>query len=166
MQAKERANIPDFVIDAVRAEFKKNRKEASDVNRERVREYLHKLDKMYKHARPKPIKFSRFYEHAPLIVERLTGRSPPLLTAEQESIMRWIFYMLEPAFDAVPDHIRGDRKNFLHYSYVIYKLCELLGYRELLPNLTLLKSKPRLRQHDMIWCSMMNFLVLPYYPTV
>jgi hypothetical protein len=95
VQAMERAVIPDFVIDAVRSEFKKNRKDESFINKERV------LDKIYKHS-PKPIKFSRFYEHAPLIVEKLTGRSPPLLTAEQESIMRWIFYMLEPAYDAVP----------------------------------------------------------------
>jgi hypothetical protein len=130
-----------------------------------VREYLRKLDKMHKHS-PNPIRFSQYYEHAPLIVERITRIPPPWLTAEQESKMRWIFYMLEPAYDACPAHIKGGRKNFLHYSYVIYKLCELLGYTELLPNLTLLKSKPRLRQHDLIWLSMMDFLSLPYYPTV
>jgi hypothetical protein len=101
-----------------------------------------------------------------LIVELITGKCPPWLTADQESYMSWIFFMLEPAYDNVPRHIRGGRKNFLHYSFVIYKLCELLGYIEILPNLTLLKSKPRLRQHDLIWSEMMKFLQLPYLPTV
>jgi hypothetical protein len=164
VQAKEKVRIPNRVIRAVKNEFRINRKSLHHVNRARVREYLRKLDKMHQYS-ANPIRFSQYYEHAPLIVEKITGVPPPWLTPEQESKMRWIFCTLEPAYDAVPKHVRNGRTNFLHYSYVIYKLCELLGYTEILPNLTLLKSKQRLRQHDLIWESMMKYLKIDYHPT-
>ena len=165
MQAKERVETPEWVVEAVRLEFQKNRKTMAEVNKVRVREYLKKLDKMYKDV-PCSQKFSTYYEHAPQIVERITGVPPPYLTPEQEAKLQEFFCRLEPAFEACPRHIKGSRVNFLHYSYVIYKLCELLGYTELLPTLSLLKSKARLMQHDLVWSFMMSYLGLPFYRTV
>jgi len=164
VQAKERVETPEWVVAAVRLEFEKNRKTMDDVNKVRVREYLKKLDKMYKDV-PCSQRFPSFYEHAPQIVEKITGVPPPYLTPEQETHLYESFYRLEPAFDACPRHIKGARKNFLHYSYVIYKLCALLG-RDILPTLSLLKSKARLLQHDAVWQNMMQFLGLPFNPTV
>lgn len=159
--------MPDEVIDAVKDEFRKHRKCLGQVTPARVREYLRKLDKTNQNL-PNAIKYSAYYEHIPLIVERITGNAPPWLNAEQESKIIWIFYMLEPAYDAVPRAIRGSRTNFLHYPYIIYKLCELLGYTHILPQLTLLKSRVRLRQHDRIWLEMLRWLRLDqfYIPTV
>jgi hypothetical protein len=111
-------------------------------------------------------KFSSFYEHAPQIVERITGVPPPRITPEKEAKLCDFFCRLEPAFNACPKHIKGFRQNFLHYAYVIYKMCELLGYSEILPTLTLLKSKARLMQHDAVWKFMMAYLGLPFYRTV
>jgi hypothetical protein len=133
------------------------------VNKVRVQEYLKKLNKMYKDV-PCSQKFSAYYEHAPKIVERITGVPP--LTPKQEAKLQEFLFRLEPAFEACPKHIKGSHVNFLHYSYVIYKLYELLGYRELLPTLLLLKSKARHMQHDLVWSFMMSYLGLPFYQTV
>jgi hypothetical protein len=48
-------------------------------------------------------------------------------------------------------HCPANRSNFLSYSYVLYKFCELLEEDEYLPYFPLLKSKEKLRQQDMIW---------------
>jgi hypothetical protein len=48
-------------------------------------------------------------------------------------------------------HCPENRKNFLSYSYVLYKFCELLGEDEYLPCFPLLKSKEKLYKHDIIW---------------
>ena len=44
-----------------------------------------------------------------------------------------------------------DRKNFLSYSYVLYKFCELLGEDAFLKYFPLLKSKEKLYQQDQVW---------------
>ena len=43
------------------------------------------------------------------------------------------------------------RKNFLSYSYVLHKFCELLEYDELISYFPLLKSREKLQQQDFIW---------------
>lgn len=167
IQAKQRDKVPAYVIDAVREEFVKDRRTAKhEITKERVREYLKKLHKRYKHVKPKPLNFSRYYAQAILIVEKLGGSSPPTLTPQQESTMRWIFWMLEIAFKAVPEHILKGRQNFLPYPYVIYKICEILGHHHMLRSLTLLKSQARIRQHDRIWSYMVDYLSMDPIPTV
>ena len=43
------------------------------------------------------------------------------------------------------------RKNFLSYSYVLYKFCQLLDKDEYLKYFTLLKSREKLHLQDQIW---------------
>jgi len=57
------------------------------------------------------------------------------------------------------------RTNFLSYSYVTYKFCQLLGYNEYLPHFNLLKSKDKLRQQDKIWKNICNDMGWKFYPS-
>ena len=58
----------------------------------------------------------------------------------------------------------NNRKNFLSYSYVLHKFCELLEYDNLLPHFPLLKSREKLQQQDNIWkliCKDLNWEFIP-----
>ncbi len=46
---------------------------------------------------------------------------------------------------------RDRRRSFLNYYYILFKLLELMGQKELLPQVPLLRTRLRLRQHDLIW---------------
>ncbi len=48
-------------------------------------------------------------------------------------------------------HCPTTRKNFLSYSYVLYKFCELLGEDSLKQHFPLLKSAEKLYAQDSIW---------------
>jgi hypothetical protein len=63
-------------------------------------------------------------------------------------------------------HCPADRKNFLSYSYVLYKFCELLSEDEYLPCFPLLKSKEKLYKQDQIWKNICSDLKWEYIPTV
>ena len=59
-----------------------------------------------------------------------------------------------------------DRKNFLSYSYVLHKFCELLELDELLVYFPLLKSREKLQQQDFIWKKICKDLKWQYIPSV
>lgn len=63
-------------------------------------------------------------------------------------------------------HCPESRKNFLSYSYVLYKFCELLGEDDFLPCFPLLKSKEKLYQQDVIWKKICNELKWEFISTV
>jgi hypothetical protein len=63
-------------------------------------------------------------------------------------------------------HCPTERKNFLSYSYVLYKFCELLSEDEYLPLFPLLKSKEKLFQQDCIWRQICKELRWEFIPTI
>ena len=136
-QARETTNIPDEIITQLRAEFKKQKiKNLNEITHAKVRGLLKKL------------KLNKYYEHVPYIANMLNGLKPPNMSQELEDRLRHMFKLIQKPFD---DHCPGDRKNFLSYSYVLYKFCELLSEDEFLPCFPLLKSKEKLYQQDQIW---------------
>ena len=59
-----------------------------------------------------------------------------------------------------------NRKNFLSYSYVLHKFCELLELDHLLQYFSLLKSREKLQQQDSIWKKICNDLEWQYIPSI
>ena len=136
-QAKESTSVPTEVIEQLRSEFKKMKiKELSDITHEKVRELLKKLNK------------AKYYEHAPYITTILNGIQPPTMSQALEDRLRLMFHVIQDPFEK---HKPANRKNFLSYSYVLYKFCELLGEDDYLPCFPLLKSKEKLYIQDQIW---------------
>lgn len=150
-QGRETTNIPKEVIDQLRAEFKKEKIEKlSDITQTKVKAYLRKL------------RYSKYYEHATYITNILNGLNPPSMTHELEERLRHMFKEIQEPFQI---HCPANRSNFLSYSYVLYKFCELLGEDEYLPYFPLLKSKEKLRQQDVIWKGICGELKWEYIPT-
>lgn len=136
-QAQETTSIPPEVIEQLRSEFKKQKiKNISDITHAKVRALLKKL------------RLNKYYEHVPYISNILNGMQPPKMTQGLEDRLRMMFRDIQEPFNK---HCPETRKNFLSYSYVLYKFCELLGEDDYLPCFPLLKSKEKLYQQDVIW---------------
>jgi len=82
---------------------------------------------------------------------------------ELEECLRMMFKDIQKPFDT---HCPAERKNFLSYSYVLYKFCELLSEDEYLQYFPLLKSKEKLYQQDVIWKMICQDLMWEFIPTV
>lgn len=152
LQGKEGTEIPNEVIEAVRSEFKKNRVNTTkDIKPTKVREYLKKL------------KLNKYYENVNAIANALSGVPAPRLPAELESRLKDMFAEVQAPFDASKP---PDRKNFLSYSYVLHKFCELLGEDQYLVHFPLLKSPQKLYNQDAIWKKMCAILRWEFIPSI
>ena len=70
------------------------------------------------------------------------------MNRQQEEQLRMMFKEIQvPFMNNCPE----TRSNFLSYSYVLHKFCELLEYDYLLAHFPLLKSREKLLQQDKIW---------------
>ena len=151
-QAQETTNIPDEVMEQLRSELKKLKiKKLEDITHTKIRGLLKKL------------RLNKYYEHVPYITNILNGIRPPNMPAELEEYLRIMFKDIQKPFD---DNCPSERKNFLSYSYVLYKFCELLGEDEYLQYFPLLKSKEKLYQQDVIWKRICRDLKWEFIPTV
>ena len=151
-QGRETTNIPPELMDQLRAEFKKQKiKDLKDITQSKVKTVLKKL------------RMSKYYEHATYITNILNGVDPPSMSISLEERLRLMFREVQAPFEK---HCPANRSNFLSYSYVLYKFCELLGEDEYLPYFPLLKSKEKLRQQDVIWKGICGELMWEYIPTV
>jgi DNA-directed RNA polymerase subunit RPC12/RpoP len=135
-QAKESTEIPEEVFENIETQIKKERLQASSLNRSKIREILKKL------------KYNSYYEHVPHILSRLNGHTAPVMDRETEEKLRYLFKEIQPSFQK---HCPSDRSNFLSYSYVLYKLCELLDLDDFLHCFPLLKNRDKLYAQDKIW---------------
>ena len=136
-QAKESTEIPQEVYEAICAELKKERiLDYRTLSRQKVREILKKL------------KYNKYYEHVPHIMNRLNGQHAPVMSREVEEKLRYMFKEIQPSFQK---NCPKDRSNFLSYSYVLYKFCELLELDEYLSSFPLLKNRDKLYVQDKIW---------------
>ena len=62
-----------------------------------------------------------------------------------------MFEKIQIPFEKHRPSVNQKRKNFLSYSYTLFKLSELLGQDQLLPHLSLLKSREKLYEQDKLW---------------
>ena len=151
-QAQEMTTIPPEVINQLRNEFKKIKiKSVTEITHAKVRSLLKKL------------KLNKFYEPVPFITNILSGISPPKMPQQLEEQLRMMFRDIQKPFD---DNCPTERKNFLSYSYVLFKFCELLSEDEYLQYFPLLKSKEKLHQQDIIWKAICRDLQWEFIPTV
>jgi hypothetical protein len=136
-QAKESTEIPQEIFDGILIELRKERiTNMASLKLSKLREILRKL------------KYNKYYEHIPHILNRLNGQNAPVMSRDNEEKLRHMFKEIQPSFQK---HCPSDRSNFLSYSYVLYKFCELLELDEFLPCFPLLKNRDKLYMQDKIW---------------
>ena len=68
--------------------------------------------------------------------------------------LQHLFTQLLPAFNKFKP---ANRKNFISYTYVVYKLCQKVGYCDLLPHLKMLKRE-KLVPLELLWRKMCEYL--------
>lgn len=152
LQAKEGTHVPDEVIEAVRAEFKKHRISCtSDIKPTKVKQFLKKLG------------YSNYYDNIYSITHAITGMPTLKLSPTLEKKFRDMFTEIQAPFEK---HKPPHRKNFLSYNYVLYKFSELLGEDSLLPYFSLLKCRQNLHAQDQIWKAICGDLRWEYIRTV
>jgi Poxvirus Late Transcription Factor VLTF3 like len=151
-QAKESTEIPQEIFDGILLELKKERiTNMAALKLSKLREILRKL------------KYNKYYEHIPHILNRLNGQTAPVMSRDNEEKLRHMFKEIQPSFQR---HCPPDRSNFLSYSYVLYKFCELLELDEFLPCFPLLKNRDKLYAQDKIWECICADLKWQYLKTI
>jgi len=145
-QGKESTEVPDEVFNKLILEIKKERiRNLANLNYNKIKQYLKKL------------KLNKYYEHIPHILNRINGLPPPVLSKQLEEKLRLMFKEIQSPFR---EECPKERKNFLSYSYVLYKFIELLGIDEYKQYFALLKDRDKLYETDKIWkgiCKRLNW---------
>jgi hypothetical protein len=136
-QAKESTEIPATIYDQILLQLKKERiSNFASLKRTKLREILRHMGE------------TKYYEHIPHIINRLSGQNAPFMSREDEEKLRHMFREIQPAFKK---HIPKGRRNFLSYGYILYKFCELLEMDEHLACFPLLKNRDKLYIQDQAW---------------
>ena len=151
VQAKESTEITNDVIEKVMEELHNQRVALKDITNAKIREVL------------KSLKLRKTYEHVAQIKMRITGAQPPRMTADMEELCRLCFIAVQPAFEK---HCPPGRKNFLSYSYCLYKFFQLLGFDEFLDSFCLLKGRDKLIKQDEIFKKICEELDWDYIPSI
>lgn len=151
-QGRETTEIPDNVYQEILAELKKQKITSSkELTYDKLRSILKKIDQ------------TRYYEHIHYIIYQLTGIKPPVIDDILAKKLKEMFQEVQGPFTK---YRPNGRKNFLSYSYILYKFFELLERDEYLPHLTLLKSREKLHQQDLIWekiCEELGYEFIPSF---
>lgn len=153
IQAKENTEVPNSVIqDVMEHMYNKNGiRSVSQITQTNLRSALKQLG------------MRKQYDHTMQIYVSITGKRPPRFSAFQEEQLRIMFEAIQGPFQK---HCPPDRKNFLSYSYCLYKFCELVGYDHFLQYFMLLKGVEKLRKQDIIFkkiCGEMDWQFIPSY---
>ena len=147
LQAKENTTIPQQIIKDLIFEFKK-------YNITNPKLFTNSLIKSYL----KKLKYNKYYEHIPTIINEFCGLPAPTMTPELEQQLKIMFDEIQTPFEKYSKIVCPFRKNFLNYNFIFYKMCQLLGKDEFLSYFSMLKNRERLYEHDLIWKGICNDL--------
>ena len=151
-QAKESTDIPDSIYEKIYDELKKNSiTKNNKITPKKMKEILKKL------------RLHQYYEHIPHIISRITGKPPPTISRETEEKLKIMFRDIQAPF---AKHCPPERINFLSYSYVLHKFCQLLELDEFIKCFPLLKSREKLRLQDRLWKDICRELKWQFYPSI
>jgi hypothetical protein len=150
VQGKESTDIPNEVFERILNEIKKEKiNDTKNITYNKMREILKRL------------RINKYYEHINYIINRINGIPTPQFSPELEDKLCNMFRDIQAPF---LKHCPKERKNFLSYSYVLYKFFQILELNEYLKFFQLLKSREKLYAQDQIWkkiCEELNYKVIP-----
>ena len=151
LQAKESTDIPPKIFESILRELKKRKINKDDLDIFRLRRIL------------KMLSYRKYYEHVPHIIQIINGKEPPNFSRQDEMKIKKMFKDIQKPFSIF---CPKDRKNFLNYSYVLHKFCELLDLDEYINYFPLLKNNTKLLQHDKIWKHICDYMKWKYYRSI
>lgn len=137
IQGREGTHVPEEVINLLLNEIKKERLTSKNmITYVKIKEFLKKL------------RLNKYYEHIPNIIHKLTGNTQLIIDSELEKKLLELFNDIQKPFEK---YCPKNRKNFLSYSYTLYKFFQLLKKDEYLVYFPLLKSREKLFEQEAIW---------------
>jgi hypothetical protein len=150
-QAKETTQIPEEVIEAIRARIKKERiQDLATINYDKMREILRKLG------------LNKYFEHIQYI-NSIFGIKPPIMNEELHETLCVLFIEIQKPWAV---HCPPNRTNFFNYTYTLYQLCVLLDQTQYLPYIPMMKDREKQFEQDMIWKKVCNDLDWEFFPSV
>ena len=150
-QAKETTQIPEDVIEAIRARIKKERiKDMSLINYDKMRDILRKLG------------LNKYFEHIQYI-NSIFGIKPPIMNEELHETLCVLFIEIQKPWAV---HCPANRTNFFNYTYTLYQLCVLLDQTQYLPYIPMMKDREKQLEQDMIWKKVCNDLDWEFFASV
>ncbi len=153
--ARQSGSVPDAVFESIFSELRKQRlTDYSQLNQKRLRGIM------------KNLRLNKYYESAPFILYRIKGEKPPQITPVIEQELKSNFDLIQGPFEKVVKQIAPERKNFLSYSYTIYKMLQLMELDYLLEYFSLLKSREKLLVQDKIWKGICDEIGWRFIPSV
>jgi hypothetical protein len=150
-QAKETTQIPEEVLDAIRARIKKERiTDMSLINYDKMRDILRKLG------------LNKYFEHIQYI-NSLFGIKPPIMNEELHETLCVLFIEIQKPWAV---HCPANRTNFFNYTYTLHQLCVLLDQTQYLPYIPMMKDREKQLEQDMIWKKVCQDLDWEFFPSV
>jgi len=150
-QAKETTQIPDDVIEQIKARIRKERIDnIKTITYEKMREILKTID------------LNRYFEHIQYI-NSILGINPPLMSEELHETLCVLFIEIQRPWAI---HCPPDRNNFFNYTYTLFQLCVLLDQTQYLPYIPMMKDRDKQYEQDMIWKKVCDDLDWVFCPTV
>jgi hypothetical protein len=150
-QAKETTQIPEEVIEQIKARIKKERiTDMKQINYDKMREILRKLG------------LNKYFEHIQYI-NSLFGVKPPIMNEELHETLCVLFIEIQKPWAV---HCPANRTNFFNYTYTLYQLCTLLDQTQYLPYIPMMKDREKQLEQDMIWKKVCGHLDWEFFPTV
>jgi hypothetical protein len=150
-QGKEMRDIPEEVIQCIRARIPDNIEQITDLTGVNITRCILRQSKL-----------TKYIENAHYIWAMASNRQPPYIEKlVEDKLVRYFKAIVQ-----VYEPLKGQKRNsFLNYYYVLYKLLHLMKEYELLPYIPLLRTKQRIREHDRMWRRICDELDWNYYPT-
>jgi len=150
-QAKETTQIPEEVIEAIRARIKKERiTDLSQLTYDKMRDILRKLN------------LNKYFEHIQYI-NSIFGIKPPIMNEELHETLCVLFIEIQKPWAL---HCPANRTNFFNYTYTLYQLCVLLNQTQYLPYIILMKDVDKQREQDQIWKKVCQDLDWEFIPSI
>lgn len=150
-QAKETTQIPEEVIEAIRARIKKERiDDIKLLTYDKMRDILRKLG------------LNKYFEHIQYI-NSIFGIKPPIMNEELHETLCVLFIEIQKPWAL---HCPANRTNFFNYTYTLYQLCVLLDQTQYLPYIILMKDVDKQREQDQIWKKVCNDLDWEFIPSI
>jgi hypothetical protein len=141
IQAKEQTDIPDEIVDTLTLQLKTERiTNVSKITHALIKRLLKKTNN------------SKYYEHIPSIISRLTQQQALVIPINIEQILIAMFEEIQ-----VPWEMFKDRKNFFSYPYILHKFCQILGLNDYLHYFPLLKKRELIYKQDIIWKKIVEY---------
>ena len=150
-QAKETTQIPEEVIEAIRARIIKERiTDMSLINYDKMRDILRKLG------------LNKYFEHIQYI-NSIFGIKPPIMNEELHETLCVLFIEIQKPWAI---HCPANRTNFFNYTYTLYQLCVLLDQTQYLPYIPMMKDREKQLEQDMIWKKVCKDLDWEFFASV